>query len=331
MCPGGAVDFAAGAVTFDPAWIYGCNTGTSCNGGVNFDNRASCQPTTAMDACAPTPTCGVPASNGSNIWFKFYASATNVTISCFQNTSFVIAVQAFSGGPTCGSLTQIGCAIAGGPSSGVNLNLTGLTVGQLYYYRIFGSSTPISQRTGIYCFCGSVGLEDHILPLGLNSFKGYSSDQSIKLTWEIASDAVTDEFNIEMSSDNRVFRTVGTVQTSYNRSEYSFTLSPGENQELYYRLRYQSTSGELKYSPVLKLKIKDTSNESFTYYTQTNQLRVHLEKDASFVLYGVPGNALQTFSLRAGDNLVAVKKLPNGIYFLKKASGQAVQKIAVLN
>src|SRR5688500_17474388 len=193
MCPGGAVNFASGPVTFDPAWIYGCNTGTSCNGGVNFDNRFSCQPTTAMDACAPAPTCGTAANNGSNIWFKFYASASTVTISCFQNTSFVIGVQAFSGEATCGSLTQIGCAIAGGPSSGVNLTISGLTVGELYYYRIFGSSVPISQRTGIYCFCGTTGLDNYILASGLNSFKGNSGEHSIKLMWEVAANNTTSE------------------------------------------------------------------------------------------------------------------------------------------
>jgi hypothetical protein len=328
MCPGGAVNFASGAVTFDPAWIYGCNTGTSCNGGVNFDNRATCQPTTAMDACAPAPTCGVNANSGSNIWFKFYAASTTVTISCFQNTSFVIAIQAFSGGPTCGSLTQIGCAIAGGPSSGVNLTMTGLTVGQLYYYRIFGSATPVSQRTGIYCFCGSTGLDYYILAKGLSSFKGYPNDQSVKLTWEVTGD-IASAYDIEVSSDKVMFNTVGTVNSSYNRRNYSFDFLPGNSNDLYYRLRYINADGEITYSPVLKLKVKGTVSESFTYFQKSRQLRIHLEQDAQYMLCSVPGTVMQQFSLKRGDNLVPVKVLPGGVYFLKKVNGNNVQKIAI--
>ncbi|MES1226528.1 MAG: hypothetical protein ABUT20_64230, partial [Bacteroidota bacterium] len=93
VCPGGGVNFSS-AVTFDPAWIYGCNTGTSCNGGVAFDNRTACEPTAAMDACAPAPSCGNISNDGSDIWFKFYPTGPTATISCFQHTSLVIGVQA---------------------------------------------------------------------------------------------------------------------------------------------------------------------------------------------------------------------------------------------
>jgi hypothetical protein len=331
MCPGGAVNFASGAVTFDPAWIYGCNTGTSCNGGVNFDSRATCQPTTAMDACAPPPTCGTAANNGSNIWFKFYAAATTVTISCFQNTSFVIGVQAFNGGPTCGSLTQIGCAVAGGPSSGVNLTLSGLTIGEVYYYRIFGSSGPIAQRTGIYCFCGTTGLDNYVLASGLKSFKGYGAERSVKLTWEVANDRLPSQFDIETSTDKILFNTIGTVTASYNRRDYSFTFMPHDNDDLYYRLRFVSTSGEVIYSPVLRLKTKGDDAEFITYSQKSRQMRIRLQKNGTYILCGVPGNVVQQFPLHAGDNVVTLKNIPNGIYFVKDANGSSVHKISVMN
>src|SRR5215212_12050438 len=103
LCPGGGTDFSS-AVFFTPAWISGCATGTSCSGGTVFDNRAACEPTTAIDPCAPTPSCGTVGQMGSDLWFKFYASGTTATISVIQSVSFIATVQAFSGGPTCGSL-----------------------------------------------------------------------------------------------------------------------------------------------------------------------------------------------------------------------------------
>jgi hypothetical protein len=283
-----------------------------------------------MDACAPAPTCGTAANNGSNIWFKFYASATTVTISVFQNTSFVIGVQAFNGGPTCGSLSQIGCTVAGGPSSGANLTLTGLTIGELYYYRIYGSSGPVTQRTGIYCFCGTTGLDNYVLASGLKSFKGYGAERSVKLTWEVANDQVPEQFDVETSSDKILFNTIGTV-TAYNRRDYSFTFTPGDNQELYYRLRFTSTSGDVIYSPTLRLKTKVDDAEFITYFQKTRQMRIRLQKNGTYILCGVPGNVVQQFALRAGDNLVTLKDIPNGIYFVKDANGSSVHKIAVMN
>ena len=331
MCPGGGVNFSAGAVTFDPAWIYGCNTGTSCNGGVSFDNRASCQPTTAMDACAPAPTCVIPSGSGSNIWFKFYAAATSVTISCFQNTSFSIAVQAFSGGPTCGSLTQIGCAVAGGPSSGVNLTLNGLTVGQLYYYRIFGSSSQVSQRTGLYCFCGTVGVQNYVLAAGLNSFTGKAEREAVKLYWEFAPDNMPAEFNIELSADQHMFNTISTIRSVPGKNKYSFSFDPNDSHNLFYRIRYVSVSGDVLYSPVLKLKTTGTSSEGkFTVFNNSRQLRISIGQPSSYMLCNSSGTVLQTYSFSAGDHMISVRGLTSGIYFMKNRNSSKVQKLAIL-
>ena len=330
MCPGGAVNFAAGAVTFDPAWIYGCNTGTSCNGGVSFDNKITCQPTTAMDACAPAPTCAIPANSGSNIWFKFYAAAASVTISSFQNTSFVIAVQAFSGGTTCGSLTQIGCAIAGGPSSGVNLTLNGLTVGQLYYYRIFGSSSQSSQRTGLYCFCGTIGVQNYVLASGLTSFTGKADKHSVKLNWEFSPENMQTEFDVEYSSDQHIFNTISTIRSTPGRGQYSFAFDPNDNQDLFYRIRYVNASGEIVYSPVLKLKTKTAVPEGMFTVLGGRQLKISIDQPSSFILCNAAGTVLQSYSLSAGDHTVSVRNLAAGVYFMKNVNSSRVQKLAIL-
>jgi hypothetical protein len=284
-----------------------------------------------MDACAPTPTCGTASNNASDIWFKFYANSTTAKISCFQNTSFVIGVQAFNGGPTCGSLVEIGCALAGGPSSGVQLTLTGLTVGQLYYYRIYGSSPQQSQRSGIYCFCGSTGLDNYVLASGLKSFKGTPDEQSIKLTWEVSNDNTPMEFNVQASSDKRIFNTITTIRTSHNRELYSFSFEPGNNRDLYYRLRYLSSSGEVEYSPILKLKIKGSVESSFTYLKESAQLKINLDKPASFVLFTTSGKAIETYSFSPGEQIISTRKFAPGVYFLKNTQSNRIQKIALYN
>jgi hypothetical protein len=154
-------------VAYNPGWVYGCATGTSCSGGTEFTNMSSCELLGGIDSCAPTPSC-CQGGSGSDLWFSFYALRDTVIISVIQNTSFVVAIQAFSGGPGCGSLTEIGCTVAGGPSGGAALVLPNMVVGAQYFYRVFGCTSGQSQQTGIFCFCGSVGLSETALPLAMN-------------------------------------------------------------------------------------------------------------------------------------------------------------------
>jgi len=223
LCPGGGTNFS-NAVLFNPAWIAGCSN-ASCTGGITFDNRAACEPTTAIDACAPSPSCGTLANMGSDLWFKFYATSTTVTITLNPSVSFISSIQAFLGGPTCGALTQIGCGIAGGVNTGVTVTLTGLTLNNLYYFRAFGSANNAAQRTGTFCFCGSAGMSDIVLPLKLSSFNAAVSGNFITLKWITADQLNFSHFDIERGTNGTNFKFIGNTSANYSgalQNEYSF-------------------------------------------------------------------------------------------------------------
>jgi len=86
-----------------------------------------------MEACGPDPSCTTPSENGSDLWFKFYATGTTATIKVIQNIAFAAAIEAFSGS-SCGTLSEIGCVKAAGTTGGVTLNLSGLTVNPITGY-----------------------------------------------------------------------------------------------------------------------------------------------------------------------------------------------------
>lgn len=257
LCPGGGTNFS-NAVFFDLAWIWGCTTGTSCNGGTTFDNRAACEPTTAMDPCAPAPTCGNYADMGSDIWFKFYATDTVVNINVLQNVSFFTSVQAFSGGPGCGSLTEIGCIIAGGPSQGALLTLHGMTKGAIYYFRVFGTSVPVSQRTGVFCFCGSTGMANYfVLPLQILSLNAEALGSMVKLKWTTTDQVNSSRFDIERSTDGINFTVIGSnsaipTGASLNNTYSFLDPSPAFNAN-FYRLKMANIDGSYAYSKVIKI------------------------------------------------------------------------------
>lgn len=329
QCPGGGVDFSS-AVMFDPGWIYGCNTGTSCNGGVNFSNLASCQPTAALDACAPAPSCGAIGQNGSNIWFKFYPLGPTATISCFQNTSLVLAIQAFSGGPACGSLTEIGCAKAGGPSSGVQLSLTGLLPGKLYYFRVFGSSTPPSQRTGIYCFCGTTGLDNVVLPVALESFRGFIAGDRVDLEWTTAQSTHYQYFEVQKSTDGNSYANITRVEGSAGPS-YSYLDDPGIADTLFYRLKVYTDGSNYTYSPVIPITQQTNDGLRFYFDAGSRALQITVQQTTSVAIVSAAGMRMKTLVLTPGRNDVSVAGLAAGIYFLHDSRSNRNKRFFVFN
>jgi hypothetical protein len=330
LCPGGGVNFNT-AATFDPSWIYGCNTGTSCNGGVNFDNRISCQPTISLDACAPAPTCGSIGNGGSNIWFKFFATGTTASISCFQNTSLVIAVQAFSGGPACGSLVDIGCAVSGGPSSGVQLNLSGLVPAAMYYFRIFGSAGPVSQRTGLYCFCGSSGLNNFIvLPASEFDLTTTVTNGNITLRWNEVFNSTKQEYSVEHGINESELYTLAGSSIDYGRDQANMltvTDSRPFNGINYYRIKRHDPRGYESYSPVIAVRFNQLA--AFAIHNLPDGVSISSNDQGSLFLVNGSGQTIQAIHVFPGKNHLNTNRLSRGIYFLQNPQTGDAKKFFV--
>jgi hypothetical protein len=331
LCPGGGSNFLT-AVSFNPAWIYGCNTGTSCNGGVAFDNRSACIPITALEACAPPPTCGAPGNSASNVWFTFFATSPTALISCFQNTSLVLGIQAFNGSALCGSLTQIGCALAGGPSSGVQLSLSGLLPGKLYYFRIFGSANPVSQRTGLYCFCGSSGLGNfNILPMIVSGLKANITGSGIGLDFTIEDTENIQSLEIEKSADGTNFSSLSTIPIvpGSHKKTFHFTDPHPANGNNYYRVKLFSADGHAAYTKLVIAATGPQNDLIILGNPVRHSLQLAVKSASTVFLVDIAGHVLKTWQLNAGNQSVSVEHLYNGVYFLKAANGGAAQKFYV--
>jgi Secretion system C-terminal sorting domain len=331
LCPGGGVDFA-NVVTFDQSWIQGCLTGTSCNGGIGFDNRAGCEPTTAMDACAPAPSC-TSEINGSDLWFRFYATGTTAAINVIQQVSFIAVIQAFSGGPACGGLTQIGCAISGGPSSGVVLNLSGLTLGGTYYFRIFGSSNSAAQRTGTFCFCGSAALGSSVLPVVLTEFKAVAQKNKVILKWTTASETDNRSFELERSTNGTSFSPVTTVNgngTTQTSSLYEYTDAMAVKGNNYYRLKITDANGRHSFSDIRVARIDYGKLISVFNNPVKGNLVIDASAPTKVVLMNMSGQQVQTVQLIQGRNMIPVSHLNTGNYLIKSVQDNETYKISIV-
>lgn len=108
------------------------------------DNFSASGATTTSVSDAPAVGCSTP---NADIWFKFTATATShrVTRSSISGTSNVgIAVYSSTAG-SCTSLSLKSCTTT------PNINLTGLTVGDVYYVRAWNASSTSSAYSFNLC------------------------------------------------------------------------------------------------------------------------------------------------------------------------------------
>jgi hypothetical protein len=317
LCPGGGSNFAS-AVFFSPSWTQSCGSGSSCSGGTSFDNRAACEPLTPLDACAPTPsaTCA-PNTSESDIWFKFYATGTTATINIVQGVSFYATIQAFSGTPSCGNLVTIGCAKAGGPSQGVSLTLSSLMVGQLYHFRIFGNANNASQRTGTFCFCGSSGLRDAVLPISIEKIEAFANNKNVTVKWRAqdASEAVF--FEVEKSNDGEHFSTINKIEDIKGGNQFEIIDEKPSKNVNFYRIKEVQKSGSFEYSKIVSVNV--SGDKKLMIYPNPARDIVTIESTvkSKVVLMNMQGAIVDHLDLQEGNNIVPLSNYPSGLYFIR--------------
>ena len=115
----------------------------NCGGAVVLTPNVSCVTTAGSTANASQSQAGCTGNADDDVWFSFTAAATNQLVQVDGATSFDAVVQVFSG--ACGGLVSLQCADASVADGIEGVNLTGLTVGVVYFVRVYhngaGSST----------------------------------------------------------------------------------------------------------------------------------------------------------------------------------------------
>jgi hypothetical protein len=309
------------AVTFDQSWLSTCP-----GGGTNLSNQAAFEPTTAMDGCAPAPSCAT-GTTGSDVWFRFFAESTTAIIVVNPSASFDIAIQAFSG-TACPGLTDIGCVDVGGNNVTETLNLTGLTTNTIYYFRIFGATNSVANRTGTYTFCGSTRLGSTLLPVEIASFNAFMQSNNVILNWTTASESNNSYFEIQRSNNGNQFSSIGTVSgigTTSLTTDYNFTdLAPFTTTN-YYRLKQVDIDGRYKYSSILTIKSdsKLKKNISISPNPVSDKINIRISSDAAtnggIRIINAAGQVIYQQNERVikGENLFIINRLqnlPKGFY-----------------
>ena len=201
---------------------------------------------------------------------------------------------------------------------GVSLNFCG------YYYNPDWTSYIMASSYGSYNACV-------ILPVSLSSFNYTLINNSVRLQWQTSSEANTDKFEVEKSTDGINFNKIGTVASAGNSNtprDYSFSdINPAAIN--YYRIKQIDKDGKAVYSKILNVKFKSGNPLTIQPTIVTNQLRVNIGLEQreikGFQVYDISGKAILNFTGRSGYNEINVSSFSAGSYLirLQTADGKA--------
>ena len=116
-----------------------CNTSTNgtLNGATESIGRASCD---------------FASGTIADVWYSFVAANTSHNITVIPEASFDPVVEVRSG--ACSGTTAIGCEDRYGPGVSETLTVTGLTIGQTYFVRVYSYTSGVPSTPG-FTICAS--------------------------------------------------------------------------------------------------------------------------------------------------------------------------------
>ena len=168
------------------------------------------------------------------------------------------------------------------------------------------------------------------LPLTLLKFTGSVVNNMTLLNWQTSNENNTSHFEIESSTDARLFNKTGTVNAKgTGNNGYSFTHAISLP-TVYYRLKMVDKDGRESYSVIVK--ISRALNQPFVVFPNpvTDIFTVSgLKQNGVLKLFAADGKLLQQQNVTAQTSIFKMGNYPKGEYLLQYITGQGVstQKI----
>ncbi len=122
----------------------------NCAGAIALTPGATCTPTAGTVAGATQSQAGCEGTANDDVWYSFVAGSTGAAVAVAGSASFDGVVEVFSG--TCGSLVSMACTDGTLDGGTETATLTGLTVGQTYYVRVYHWYTAVAA-TPTFTIC----------------------------------------------------------------------------------------------------------------------------------------------------------------------------------
>ena len=158
------------------------------------------------------------------------------------------------------------------------------------------------------------------MPLTLNAFTGSVVNGKANLTWATTNEINVDGFDIEKSTNNRDFSSIGFVKAN-NSTENNYNFTTELSGVSYYRLKMTDKDGSFKYSKTISLNNKQTVKLDLYPNPVRNSTTLSHDKateKASITITSLDGRKVSVINVVPGatQTTVDVTKLLNGNYIM---------------
>lgn len=185
-----------------------------------------------------------------------------------------------------------------------------------YYLQVQGVG---NQNTTNYGSLGSYTISGAfspliVMPISQAVLSGQIYKGGHYLNWSIITDETIQNLVLESSLNGSVFTTLSRVSSKKN----AFNYKPLAGQNIFYRLKTTSFTGQVVYSNIISLKPIDNINRSFTVSTLVrSEISINASQEFSYQLADVSGRLIKSGNAKTGITNINIENTPKGIYFIQ--------------
>lgn len=179
----------------------------------------------------------------------------------------------------------------------------------------------------------SFEVEATVLPVNLTMFEGEASKKDIALNWQTAQELNNSHFEIQHSTDNRTFTTIGKEEGAGNSDvniDYSFAHDNPTNGINYYRLQQFDFDGQSEYSQIVSVRFGKEAGLAVYPNPVQSEVTIALGEEfatnATAEVISQNGRTVlrETFTAKSFTQTMNVNNLSAGVYVLRVVNGNEV-------
>jgi hypothetical protein len=158
-----------------------------------------------------------------------------------------------------------------------------------------------------------------VVPVELINFSGNTEGGKNYLKWQTASEINSRDFEVERSSDGKIFEKIGSVKAKGSGSNYTFSDKDFSQNLNYYRLKINDLDGSFTFSKNISLEVKNREGSKMRLYPNpvTDVLTIENPMNGDIEIVNALGQVVITTRQVEALIKLDVNHLPNGVYFVK--------------
>ncbi len=188
------------------------------------------------------------------------------------------------------------------------------TLGSGTYYLVVDGTGNVN--IGDYGSLGSYTLSGFsgTLPIQNVSLSGAADKGRHNLRWNIIADEPIKTIVLEASGDGSNYQAL----TNASPAAVSFSYTPFEKTDMYYRIKVTSVINQTVYSNIVSLKAVNKADRGFSVSTFViNEIAVNAADNYQYSITDINGKLIMTGNGKKGINKIDIQNKPSGIYVIQ--------------